>query len=207
MGCGGPQGCETSRLPHFLDNRLTDGNEVVSLTCWPPFTPRNIPGTHSCQRLSQSQGYTAGMIRSTEKSNDLIGNRTCGFPACSIMPQPTTLLCAPDIDNRDTVWELSDQLIWTEVLITEWEDRLRHTAIKASSLQSLTYARFKVITGIENQSLAKSYMCFTGSCFLHLHSTITMTEASGSSETLSTIYQPTLCHLPEDSNIHHEYIL
>jgi hypothetical protein len=23
--CGGPQGCETSRLPHFVDNRLTDG--------------------------------------------------------------------------------------------------------------------------------------------------------------------------------------
>jgi hypothetical protein len=30
--CGGPQGCETSRLPYFLDNRLTDGGEVVSLT-------------------------------------------------------------------------------------------------------------------------------------------------------------------------------
>jgi hypothetical protein len=35
------------RLPHFLDNRLTDGGEVVRLTRRPPFTPRNIPGTHS----------------------------------------------------------------------------------------------------------------------------------------------------------------
>jgi hypothetical protein len=34
-GHGGPQGCETSRLPHFLDNRLTDGGEVFSLTCRP----------------------------------------------------------------------------------------------------------------------------------------------------------------------------
>jgi hypothetical protein len=33
------EGCETSRLPHFLDSRLTDGGEVVSLTRRPPFTP------------------------------------------------------------------------------------------------------------------------------------------------------------------------
>jgi hypothetical protein len=29
-----------STLPHFLDNRLTDGGEVVSLTSRPPFTPQ-----------------------------------------------------------------------------------------------------------------------------------------------------------------------
>jgi hypothetical protein len=40
--------CETSRLPHFLDSRLTDGGEVVSLMRRPPFTPRKIPGTHFC---------------------------------------------------------------------------------------------------------------------------------------------------------------
>jgi hypothetical protein len=33
-GRGDPQGCETSRFPHFLDNRLTDGGEV-SLTRQP----------------------------------------------------------------------------------------------------------------------------------------------------------------------------
>jgi hypothetical protein len=31
-GRGGPQGCETSRVPHYLDNRLTDGSEVVNIT-------------------------------------------------------------------------------------------------------------------------------------------------------------------------------
>jgi hypothetical protein len=31
-GRGGPYCCETSGLPHILDNRLTDGGEVVSLT-------------------------------------------------------------------------------------------------------------------------------------------------------------------------------
>jgi hypothetical protein len=31
---------------YFLDNRLTDGGEVISLMRRPPFTPRKIPGTH-----------------------------------------------------------------------------------------------------------------------------------------------------------------
>jgi hypothetical protein len=39
-GRGGPKDCETLRLPHFLDNRFTDGGKVVSLTRRPPFTPR-----------------------------------------------------------------------------------------------------------------------------------------------------------------------
>jgi hypothetical protein len=30
-GPGGPYGCETSRLPHFLDNLLTDGGGVCFL--------------------------------------------------------------------------------------------------------------------------------------------------------------------------------
>jgi hypothetical protein len=34
-GRGGPYGYETSRLPHFLDNRLRDGGEVVSITRLP----------------------------------------------------------------------------------------------------------------------------------------------------------------------------
>jgi hypothetical protein len=47
-GRGGPWGCEMLRFPHFLDNRLINGGEVVSLTRRPPFTPRNVPGTHFC---------------------------------------------------------------------------------------------------------------------------------------------------------------
>jgi hypothetical protein len=39
-GHGGPEGCEMSRLLHFLDNRLTDGGEVVILTCRLPSTPQ-----------------------------------------------------------------------------------------------------------------------------------------------------------------------
>jgi hypothetical protein len=58
----------------------------------PPFTRRKTPDTHFCQRLSRPQGHNAaGRERSTEKYNDLIGNRTRDLPACSIMPQPTML--------------------------------------------------------------------------------------------------------------------
>jgi hypothetical protein len=42
-GHGGPQGCETLRVPQYLDSRLTDGGKVVS-----PLPPRKIPGTHFC---------------------------------------------------------------------------------------------------------------------------------------------------------------
>jgi hypothetical protein len=39
-GRGGPKSCETSRFPHFLDNWLTYGGEVVSLMHRPiPDTP------------------------------------------------------------------------------------------------------------------------------------------------------------------------
>jgi hypothetical protein len=44
---GGPQGYESSRLQHFLHNRLTDGGDV-GLTRRPPLTPSNIPGTRFC---------------------------------------------------------------------------------------------------------------------------------------------------------------
>jgi hypothetical protein len=47
-GCGGPQGCEMSSLPHLLDNQLTDDSEVVSLMHQLPFPPRKIFGTHFC---------------------------------------------------------------------------------------------------------------------------------------------------------------
>jgi hypothetical protein len=38
-GRGGPQVCETPRLPHFVHNRLIDGGEVVSLMRDLPLPP------------------------------------------------------------------------------------------------------------------------------------------------------------------------
>jgi hypothetical protein len=47
-GRGGPQGCETSRLPDFLYNRFTDGGEVVKPYTLAALYPRKIPGTDFC---------------------------------------------------------------------------------------------------------------------------------------------------------------
>jgi hypothetical protein len=48
-GREGPQGCETSRLPHFP---LTIGSQMAvrlsALRAGSPLPPRNIPGTHFC---------------------------------------------------------------------------------------------------------------------------------------------------------------
>jgi hypothetical protein len=75
------------RLPHFKDSLPTDGAEV-SLTRRPLFTRGKIPVTHFCYRLSRPESYSGtGSIRSVE----LIGNRTCDLPACSIVPQAIKL--------------------------------------------------------------------------------------------------------------------
>ena len=67
--------------------------KVVKLSALPTgrlYPPGNIPGTHFCQRLSQTQGHSAARrIVSMKNSNDTIGNRTRDLRACSAVPQPT----------------------------------------------------------------------------------------------------------------------
>jgi hypothetical protein len=58
--------------------------------------PQEDPWYSFLLEASRPQGHSAaGRVRSTEKANDLIGNRTHDFPACSIVPEPTTLPRAP----------------------------------------------------------------------------------------------------------------
>jgi len=73
-----------------------EGGKVVSPIHRPPLPPRNIPGTHFCYKLSQSQGHSAaGRIMSMKKSNDINRNRTRDLPACGAVPQPTAPPRAP----------------------------------------------------------------------------------------------------------------
>jgi hypothetical protein len=47
------------RRRQSVDNRLTEGGEVVSLTRRPPLTPGKIPGANFCYRLSRPQSHSA----------------------------------------------------------------------------------------------------------------------------------------------------
>jgi hypothetical protein len=81
-GREGPQGCEKSRLPHFVDNRPTDGGEVIRLTRWPPFTPQedSVRDWVDPRAIVRLEGL--GEL----KKIHLIGTRTRDLPACSIVP-------------------------------------------------------------------------------------------------------------------------
>jgi hypothetical protein len=69
---------------------------------WVGFEP-TIPASERAKTvhaLDRSPTVTGtGRIRSIEKSSELIRNRTFDLPACSIVPQPTTLPRAPNKIN------------------------------------------------------------------------------------------------------------
>jgi hypothetical protein len=86
-----------SRLPHFLDNRLTDGGEVVSLMRRTLFTPQK---DSRYSFLLEAESTPRAIVRleglgQLKKFSDLIGNRSRDLPACSVLPQPSTLPRTP----------------------------------------------------------------------------------------------------------------
>jgi hypothetical protein len=81
------------RIPHCVDNRLTDGGKVISPMHPPHFTPQkhyyfNVSGTHFCYRLNKFQGLVLlkGLGKMKKKIIHLIAYRTRDLPACSIVP-------------------------------------------------------------------------------------------------------------------------
>jgi hypothetical protein len=100
-----------------------------------PLPPRKIPGTHFCSIPSRPQVRSvAGRIRTIEQSNDFLGNRTHDLPACSIVPQPTTLsratptevsliFCCSATDFRspmcgDTLHKICQKMFSCSILLT-----------------------------------------------------------------------------------------
>jgi hypothetical protein len=71
---------------------------------------RKIPGTPYCYRLSGPQGHSgAGRIQSIEKIH-LIGTRTRELPACSVVPQPTTLPRAPEMNSHKSCYDVANDI-------------------------------------------------------------------------------------------------
>jgi hypothetical protein len=106
-----PIGMWDIEAPTFsLDNRLTDGGEVVSLTRRPSFTSRKIPGSHFSQRLSRPEGHSAAeRIRSIEKkNNNIIGNRPRDLSACIIVIYILFVKYLDEIDCEKSILENVD---------------------------------------------------------------------------------------------------
>jgi hypothetical protein len=79
-------------VPHFLDNRLTDGGKDVSLARRPSFTPQEDSWYSVLLEAESTPGPYCGW---KDEEIYLIETRTRDLPACSIVPQPTTLQHAP----------------------------------------------------------------------------------------------------------------
>jgi hypothetical protein len=70
-------------LPHFLDNRLTDGGEIVSLTRRTRFNSF-VRGWVNLRAAVRLEG-----LGKMKKLNDVIENRRRDLPGCNIVSQPT----------------------------------------------------------------------------------------------------------------------
>jgi hypothetical protein len=87
-GSGSPYSCEMLRVPHFLDNRLTDGGKV-SLMRRPPFTTQENSWYSFLLEAESTPRGVVGLekLGQPKKSNELVGNRTRDLSVCSIVKE------------------------------------------------------------------------------------------------------------------------
>jgi hypothetical protein len=70
---------------------------LSALRAYCPLLPRRLLVLISIEGRAATQGHSAaGRFMTSEKSSDLIGNQTHNIPACSIVPQLTTLYRMPN---------------------------------------------------------------------------------------------------------------
>jgi hypothetical protein len=91
-GRGGAWGCETSRLPHFLDTRLTGGRELSAFPVGRSLPPGRFLVLISVRGWVNTRAIVR--LKGLDQLKNLVtssGIETGDLPACSIVPQPTTL--------------------------------------------------------------------------------------------------------------------
>jgi hypothetical protein len=109
-GREGPEGLWDVEAPTFsLDNRLTDGNKVVSLMHRRPLHPNKIPGTHFCYRRVETRVivWLEGLDKLKKKST------SSGF-------EPATFRLVAQCLNKI---RYRVALFFTELHVTEVENR------------------------------------------------------------------------------------
>jgi hypothetical protein len=90
------ESCETSEVPHSLENRLTNGGEVVSLTRRPHFTPQE-QSSYIFRVSPRVILRLNGLVNLRKKNRDFIVIRSRDSSICNIAPKPITLPPAPQL--------------------------------------------------------------------------------------------------------------
>jgi hypothetical protein len=133
-------GCEMSKIPHFLDSRITDGGEVVSLTR----RPRFIPNKNFLELISVRGWVRLEGLGKLNTFNDLIGNRTRHLPACSTVSQVTTLPRAFSLAVFWTKKRLNIHLFWINPFYTRFRRSVIHVCVTWGNVHNRCTVRRQV---------------------------------------------------------------
>jgi hypothetical protein len=129
-----------------------------------PLPPSKIPSTHFCQRMSRHRCHiAAGMIRSTVKSNDLMGNRTRVLSSSSTVPQPTTLPRA----SRNIVYMVDNvNLLWIKIhwhKTKQFSDGVLYSTWQTRVNKPFNYLKVYVMCLINSLQINLNIKCMTTS--------------------------------------------